>query len=60
MPEQLAPKPKSRSQTLFISASKIQQELIREILKEERDQMHMLHRKDIHQRLVDHVRRLVK
>lgn len=45
---------------IFKAADKSYQELIREILKEERDVMHLKRRADIHQRIVDHVKRVIK
>lgn len=45
---------------IFKAADKPYQELIREILKEERDVMHLKRRADIHQRIVDHIKRVIK
>ena len=45
---------------VFKAADKPYQELIREILKEERDVMHLKRRADIHQRIVDHIKRVIK
>lgn len=45
---------------LFSSASTEYQTLVRAILSEERDVMLMKRRSDIHQRLVDHVKRVIK
>lgn len=48
------------AQNLFKAASLNVQSLIREILKEERDVMHLRRRDDIHQRIYDHVKRVIK
>lgn len=50
----------TRAQEIFKSAKSEYQTLIREILKEERDVMHLRRRSDIHQRLYDHVKRVIK
>lgn len=50
----------SRAQELFKSASPECKELIRDFLKEERDVMHLKRRSDIHQRLYDHIKRVIK
>ena len=50
----------TRAQEIFKSAKPEYQTLIREILKEERDVMHLRRRSDIHQRLYDHVKRVIK
>lgn len=50
----------TRAQELFKSASSEYQTLIRDILKEERDVMHLKRRSDIHQRLYEHVKRVIK
>ncbi|TWJ26534.1 hypothetical protein [Geobacter argillaceus] len=50
----------TRAQEIFKSATPEYQALIREILKEERDVMHLKRRSDIHQRLYEHVRRVIK
>lgn len=55
-----APGPSERVKGIFESASKEHQELIRLILKEERDVQHMSRRSDIHNKIYDHVRRLIK
>jgi hypothetical protein len=36
------------------------QTLIREVLREERDVQHLTRRSDIHARIYDHIRRLIK
>ncbi|GAC1467429.1 MAG: hypothetical protein PVSMB11_03010 [Desulfuromonadaceae bacterium] len=55
-----ATKKLTRAQELFKSASPEYQALIRDILKEERDVMHLKRRSDIHQRLYEHVKRVIK
>ena len=45
---------------IFKAANQPYQELIREILKEERDVRHLKRRADIHQRIVDHIKRVIK
>ena len=49
-----------RVKTIFWSASTEHQDLIREILKEEREVQHMKPRPEIHTKIYDHVRRLIK
>ena len=48
------------AQEIFKSAKPEYQTLIRDILKEERDVMHLRRRNDIHQRLYEHIRRVIK
>lgn len=55
-----APGPSKRVEAIFQSASEKHQKLIREILKEERDVQHMQRRSDIHNKIYDHMRRLIK
>jgi hypothetical protein len=50
----------SRAQELFRSSGSEYKDLIREFLKEERDVMHLKRRSDIHQRLYDHIKRVIK
>lgn len=50
----------SRAQEIFREAKPQYKELIREFLKEERDVMHLKRRSDIHQRLYDHIKRVIK
>lgn len=50
----------TRAQELFKAATPEYQTLIRDILKEERDVMHLKRRSDIHQRLYEHVKRVIK
>ncbi|WP_041245437.1 hypothetical protein [Geotalea uraniireducens] len=58
LPEQS--KKLTRAQEIFKAASPEYQTLIRDILKEERDVMHLKRRSDIHQRLFEHVKRVIK
>lgn len=50
----------TRAQEIFKSAPSEYQELIRAILKEERDVMHLKQRQYIHQRIYEHIRRVIK
>ena len=50
----------SRAQEIFKGAKPEYKELIRDFLKEERDVMHLKRRSDIHQRLLDHIKRVIK
>lgn len=50
----------TRAQEVFKSAKPEYQALIRDILREERDVMHLKRRSDIHQRLYDHIKRIIK
>jgi hypothetical protein len=47
----------TRSQKLFLQSPEEIQKLLRDILKEEREVMHMLKRPEIHQKIVNLVRR---
>ena len=47
----------TRSQQLFLDAPEEYQKLARDILKEEREVMHLLRRPEIHQKIVNLVRR---
>jgi hypothetical protein len=47
----------TRSQQLFLDAPEEYQKLVRDILKEEREVMHLLRRPEIHQKIVNLVRR---
>lgn len=53
-------KSSTQAQEIFKSAKPEYQALIRDILKEERDVMHLKRRSDIHQRLYEHIRRVIK
>ncbi len=50
----------TRAQEIFKAACQEYQTLIRDILKEERDVMHLKRRSDIHTRLYEHVKRVIK
>ena len=50
----------TEAQEIFKGAKTEYKELIRDILKEERDVMHLKRRSDIHQRLYDHIKRIIK
>lgn len=50
----------TRAQEIFKTAKPECKELVRDFLKEERDVMHLKRRSDIHQRLYDHIRRVIK
>ena len=52
--------PSSKVREIFKSASEENRNLIRDILKEERDVQHMTRRNEIHSKIYDHVRRLIK
>ncbi len=48
------------AQQIFKSAPMEYQDLIRSILKEEREVMHLKRRNEIHQRIYDHIRQAIK
>ena len=50
----------TRAKEIFSKASPDHQALIRDILREEREVINMRRRSDIHNRLYEHVRRLIK
>ena len=50
----------TRAQEIFKGAKPEYQALIRDCLKEERDVMHLKRRSDIHQRLYEHIKRVIK
>lgn len=52
--------PSPRSQEIFKSTSEETQKLIKEVLKDEREVQHMTRRAEIHTKIYDHVRRLIK
>ena len=55
-----SPSTHNRAQDIFRNTREEYKSLIRDILKEERDVMHLKRRSDIHQRLYDHVKRIIK
>lgn len=54
------PNHQSRAKEIFTSVRPEVQNLIREVLREERDVQHLTRRSDIHARIYDHIRRLIK
>lgn len=50
----------SRAREVFSKASPEIQTLIREILQEEREVINMQRRTDIHTRIYEHIRRIIK
>ena len=50
----------TRSQQEFKKAPEPIQELVKAVMKEERPVMHMRHRPNIHQKLLDHIKRIVQ
>jgi hypothetical protein len=50
----------SRAREVFSQASPEIQTLIREILQEEREVINMQRRTDIHTRIYEHIRRIIK
>lgn len=49
-----------RAQAIFKEAPEEHKELIRAVLKEERDVVNHARRKEIHQRIYEHVKRVIK
>ena len=62
MPKETAqiPAPDSKSRTIFRDAPVEYKKLIVEILKEERNVQHLQRRSDIHSKIYDNIRRLIK
>ena len=56
----VSPPPPTQAKQIFSKASPQHKELIREILREERDVQHLQRRDNIHTRLYEHIRRLIK
>jgi hypothetical protein len=54
------PKQERKARVIFSNTTPCVQALIKEILREERDVQHLSRRSDIHARIYDHVRRLIK
>jgi hypothetical protein len=50
----------TKAKQIFSKASPEHQALIRDILREEREVINMRRRADIHTRLYDHIRRIIK
>jgi len=55
-----SPPPPSAAKQIFGKASPEHQQLIREILREERDVQHLQRRDNIHTRLYEHIRRIIQ
>lgn len=53
------PREQTRSQHAFIKAAEPIQQLIRAVLREERDVMHLKRRPEIHQKILDHVKQRI-
>jgi len=54
------PTPQTRAKQIFSKATPEHQDLIRDILREEREVINMKRRNDIHTRLYEHIRRIIK
>jgi hypothetical protein len=54
------PKNQTAAKQIFSKASPQHQDLIREILREERDVQHLKRRADIYTRIYERIRRLIK
>lgn len=52
--------PLTRSQQEFTKAREEIKDLIRNVLKEEREVMHLRRRSEIYQSILDHVKRIIK
>jgi hypothetical protein len=50
----------TRSQKVFVEAPEPIQRLIRQVLSEERQVRHLQNRQNIHQKILDHVRSIVR
>jgi hypothetical protein len=50
----------SRAQEIFKAAPPEYQSLIRDVLKDEREVMHLKKRPEIHQKIYNHIRRVIK
>jgi len=50
----------SRSQEAFLQASEDVQNLLRSVLRDEREVMHLKRRPEIHQKILEHVKRIVR
>ena len=60
MPKQTAPPTYPKSIELFRNAPEEHQKLVRAILMDERKVQHLQRRSDIHNKIYEHVRRLIK
>ena len=54
-----APREQTRSQQEFLKAPEPIQQLVRSVLGEERDVMHLRRRSEIYQKILDHVRQRI-
>ncbi|PWU19857.1 MAG: hypothetical protein C5B50_05355 [Verrucomicrobia bacterium] len=54
-----APREQTRSQQEFLKAAEPLQQLVRAVLREERDVMHLRRRSEIYQKILDHVRQRI-
>jgi hypothetical protein len=50
----------SRAQQIFRDAPENHRDLIKRVLEEERELMHLKRRNDIHQRIYEHVKRVIR
>ncbi|MEQ1858868.1 MAG: hypothetical protein ABMA13_02925 [Chthoniobacteraceae bacterium] len=50
----------TRSQEAFLKSAEEIQQLVRSVLRDERDVMHLRRRPEIHQKILDHVKRIVR
>lgn len=48
------------AQSIFQSSRDEYQRLLRDIVRDERDVMHLKRRSDIHQRIYEHIKRVIK
>lgn len=53
------PREQTRSQQAFIKAAEPIQQLVRDVLREEREVMHLKRRAEIHQKILDHVKQRI-
>lgn len=53
------PREQTRSQQAFIQAAEPIQQLVRAVLRDERDVMHLKRRPEIHQKILDHVKQRI-
>lgn len=58
--DKLTGESQTKAKQIFSKASPEHQALIRDILREEREVINMRRRADIHTRLYDHIRRIIK
>ena len=50
----------TRSQEAFVAAPRELQDLMKSVLAEEREVMHLRRRADIHQSILEHVKRIIR